>query len=101
MDVVPEFPAPNDDLLSQVAQRELQENVQHVITSLPERERQVTILFYIGEYSQREIADYLDVPVTTVKSRLHTARTQLRERMIQMVQQQRPSNDEQFCTGSG
>ncbi|MCB0099805.1 MAG: ankyrin repeat domain-containing protein, partial [Caldilineaceae bacterium] len=68
--------------------------------ALPERERQVTLLYYIGDYSQREIADYLDVRVSTVKSRLHTARSYLRERMIQMVQdnlqQQRPSKDKRF-----
>lgn len=47
----------------------------------------------------REIADFLDVRVSTVKSRLHTARAYLRERMIQMVQddlQQRPSKVERF-----
>ncbi len=92
--------ATNADLLSLMAQREMQENVQQVIASLPERERQVTMLFYIGNYSQQEIADYLDVRLSTVKSRLHTARSHLRERMIQMVQQnlqqQRPSKDKQF-----
>ncbi len=100
IDVMPEFPAPDTDLLVLMAQREIQETVQQVIASLPERERQVTLLFYIGDYSQPEIAAYLDVPITTVKSRLHTARTHLRERMIQMVednlQQKRPSKDERF-----
>ena len=88
------------DLVSVMAERELQEQIHQVIESLPERERQVILLYYIGDYSQREIADYLDVRVSTVKSRLHTARSYLRERMIQMVQdnlqQQRPSKDERF-----
>lgn len=83
-----------------IVQREIQEQIQQAIASLPEAERQVTLLFYISAYSQQEIADYLEVHVSTVKSRLHTARTHLRERMIQMMhenlQQQRPSKDERF-----
>ena len=69
------LPATSADLVSVVADRELQEQIHQVIESLPERERQVTLLYYIGDYSQREIADYLDVRVSTVKSRLHTARS--------------------------
>ena len=92
--------APQTDLVTLMAQRETQESVHQVIESLPEHERQVTLLFYIGSYSQQEIADFLDIRVSTVKSRLHTARTHLRERMIGMVQdnlqQQRPSNNERF-----
>lgn len=88
------------DLVTLMAQRETQETVHQVIESLPEHERQVTLLFYIGSYSQQEIADFLNVRVSTVKSRLHTARAHLRERMIGMVQdnlqQQRPSNNERF-----
>lgn len=95
------IPALSSDLDRLMAQQELQESIQQVIASLPERERQVTLLFYIGDYSQQEIADYLDVRVSTVKSRLHTARLYLRERMMQMVQdnlqQQRPSKDERFA----
>lgn len=92
--------AANADLVTLIVQREMQEQIQQAIASLPEAERQVTLLFYISAYSQQEIADYLNVRVSTVKSRLHTARTHLRERMIQMVQenlqQQRPSKDERF-----
>lgn len=88
------------DLPSLMVRREVQERVQNAIDTLTENERQVILLFYINDYSQREIAAYLNVPVSTVKSRLHTARAHLRERMIQMVQdnlqQQRPSQDQRF-----
>jgi len=100
MDFASDVSAMDADLLSLMAQREMQESVQKAIDALPERERQVTLLFYIGDYNQQEIADYLAIRVSTVKSRLHTARSHLRERMIQMVQdnlqQQRPSNDNRF-----
>jgi len=56
------------------------------IGGLPGREREVTLLFYIRDYSQREIADFLQVPVTTVNNRLHAARRLLKERMMEMVE---------------
>ena len=100
IDVVPEVATPDADLLALVARHETRQTVQQVIASLPKREKQVTLLFYVGDYSQQEIADYLDVKVSTVKSRLYTARSHLRERMIQMVEdnlhQERPSKDERF-----
>ena len=37
------------------------------------------------EYSQREIADFLGVPVTTVNARLAAARTALRNRILGLV----------------
>ncbi len=71
------------------------------IQSLPEHERMVTALFYIGDYGQNEIAAFLEVPLTTVKKRLFSARQKLRERMLDMVretlQEQRPSRNEQFA----
>lgn len=100
IELAAEHAAPDPDLVTLMVQRERQEQIRQVIASLPEAERQVTLLFYIGDYSQQEIADYLNVRVATVKSRLHTARTHVRERMMQMVQdnlqQQRPSKDERF-----
>ena len=61
----------------------------------------VTALFYIGDYSQNEIADFLELPVTTIKKRLFDARKKLREGMEDMVsetlQEKRPSRDGQFA----
>jgi RNA polymerase sigma factor (sigma-70 family) len=65
--------------------RELSQRVREAIQSLSEHERTATTLFYIDGYSQDEIADFLEVPVTTVKNRLHTSRRRLRERMIAML----------------
>jgi len=51
------------------------------IRALPEPQREVGLLFYIKDYSHREIAAFLDVPVTTVNNRLHGARQELRRRL--------------------
>jgi len=64
---------------------ELQERVLEAVRDLPERQREATTLYYINGYSQKEISDFLEVPVTTVKKRLHDSRKRLKERMIGMV----------------
>jgi DNA-directed RNA polymerase specialized sigma24 family protein len=50
------------------------------------REGLRTILFYVGEHSQREIAAFLDLPVTKVNNRIHAARQLLKERRLVMPQ---------------
>jgi phenylalanyl-tRNA synthetase alpha subunit len=65
----------------------MQQEVLRAIRKLPEGQRAATTLFYINGYSQSDIAEFLDVPLTTVKKRLHDARNRLKERMIGMVEQ--------------
>ncbi|MGI8485789.1 MAG: sigma-70 family RNA polymerase sigma factor, partial [Thermomicrobiales bacterium] len=62
--------------------REGVDRVLTVITALPQPEREVTVLYYLHEYSQREVAAFLDLPVTTVNNRLRTARAALRKGLI-------------------
>lgn len=79
--------------------KEQQQYVQREITSLPEHERDVVTLFYIADYSQKEIADLLNIRISTVKNRLFSARNRLRERMNTMIDEttkHRPSQDDSF-----
>ena len=78
--------------------RELAEHILRSIQAFPEHERTATTLFYINGYSQNEVAEFLEVPVNTVKSRLHTARRRLKERMTHMVEVSLKNNapDERF-----
>lgn len=96
-----ELPGPEPGPLDMYERKERQEQVLAAIQSLPEHERLVTLLFYIADYSQNEIATFLDLPVTTIKKRLFSARRRLRERILEMVQEtlheQRPSRNEQFA----
>jgi RNA polymerase sigma factor (sigma-70 family) len=73
-----------------VEQRERKDRVLQMIRSLPRGQRVVTTLYYIDGYSQREVATFLDVPLSTVKNRLYAARKrlkgQLKERMTTMVE---------------
>lgn len=85
-----------------VEQSELKDKILTAIDSLPEHERAATMLYYIGGYSQGEVGEFLDVPVTTIKKRLYSARNRLREMLIDLVEdslrERRPSRDELFAT---
>ena len=95
-----DVPAPESDPYTAYEGQERRLRVLAAIRELPEHERMVTLLFYIGDYSQNEIAAFLEAPLTTVKKRLFCARRRLHERMLDMVrdtlQEQRPSRNEQF-----
>jgi RNA polymerase sigma-70 factor (ECF subfamily) len=55
--------------------------VESAIQTLPLPQRSVIVLYYINECSLQEVADILDIPTGTVKSRLHYARRTLKEQM--------------------
>jgi len=59
--------------------QERQEQVRASVERLPDFLRQVLILAYYQGLKYREIADILDIPVGTVKSRLHAALVKLQE----------------------
>jgi RNA polymerase sigma factor (sigma-70 family) len=69
---------------------------------LPEHERSTMTLFYIGGYSMDEVATFLELPVSTVKGRLHSARERLRTMLLDTVaddlRARRPSRNESFAT---
>lgn len=75
-----------------VEKREMRQSVLQAISALPDNERTVTTLFYINGYTQKDIAEFLEVPVTTVNNRLHSSRTRLKERMVQMVDDEMKSH---------
>jgi RNA polymerase sigma factor (sigma-70 family) len=95
-----EIATPQRDLAQLVEQRELSRQVRHAIASLPEHQRVVVTLFYISAYPVIDISRFLDIPVATVKTRLHAARRRLHERMLVMIEDtlpnQRPSKDSVF-----
>ncbi len=55
----------------------LDDELSQAISSLPEDFRTVVILADIEGFTYEEIADFIDVPVGTVRSRLHRARKML------------------------
>jgi RNA polymerase sigma-70 factor (ECF subfamily) len=62
------------------ASSEFGQRLMHAMQSLPEKLRLVLLLASMDGHSSEEIAELLQVPVGTVKSRLHSARKQLAEK---------------------
>lgn len=63
-------------------QRELQNIVHATLEELPLNHRAVLTLYYLHEYAIPEIAEILELPEGTVKSRLHHARKLLKDRLL-------------------
>ena len=57
------------------------DRVQKAVSNLPLPQRVVVVLYYLNDLSLQEIADILDVPVGTVKSRLHYGRQTLKKNL--------------------
>lgn len=62
--------------------QELQMLVLQAINQLEIKQRTVLVLFYLQGFSMGEIAGITEVPVGTVKSRLHYARQNLRKTVL-------------------
>ena len=60
--------------------------VMDAIGRLSKTQRETVTLYYIGEYSLREVAAVQEVPLGTVKRRLHDARKRLKAEMVGMVE---------------
>ena len=64
-----------------VEQMELQDRIQYEISRLPDKYRSVIVLKYIEELSLQEISEILDMPLGTVKTRIHRGREALRKQL--------------------
>ena len=65
--------------------KELESKIEQALSRLSENNRLVITLHYLGGLSYNEIADFLDLSLTTVKSRVHEGRKQLKKELIKMV----------------
>ncbi|MEQ2529692.1 RNA polymerase sigma factor SigW [Robertmurraya yapensis] len=74
---------PSDTRLpeDEVEKMELQDIIQREISNLPEKYRSVIVLKYIEELSLNEISEILDMPLGTVKTRIHRGREALRHQL--------------------
>ncbi|AJD89517.1 RNA polymerase sigma factor SigW [Jeotgalibacillus malaysiensis] len=65
----------------EVESMELQESIQKEISRLPDKYRSVIVLKYIEELSLKEISEILELPIGTVKTRIHRGREALRKQL--------------------
>lgn len=72
-----------DDTPDEVAERHQRERVfETAVAMLPEYQRVMVTLYHAEMLSYEEIAETLDLPIGTVKSRLNRARMSLREMLV-------------------
>lgn len=64
-----------------IVEKEDWTRVQKALSSLPFSQRVVVVLYYINDLSIKEISAILDIPVGTVKSRLHYGRQALKKEL--------------------
>lgn len=59
--------------------KEKSRQLERLISTLPEDERLIILLRYVNEISYEEIGEVMDVPLSTVRNKLHRAKIKMRE----------------------
>ncbi len=67
------------DLLEKKVTRE---NLHRVLTKLPEKHKEVLIFHYMEDMTYQEIAEYLEIPIGTVMSRLARGKQSLKKGLL-------------------
>jgi RNA polymerase sigma-70 factor (ECF subfamily) len=89
-DVAPEtLPDKNNGFLDQMIVKEQEDLVKRAISQLATEFREVVILYYTGQLPYEEIARLLELPVGTVRSRLHRSREHLKDLLRPYLQEGR------------
>ena len=81
LDGTPNLPHPGPDPARQAEQQEIHEQVQQGLNSLKPDDATIILLHDLQDVAYEEIAQILDIPLGTVKSRLHRARQALKARL--------------------
>ena len=84
-------------LKEKTLRRAANECIRNVIYGLPENYRTPLILSELEGFTNREIAEILDVSLDTVKIRLHRAKEQLKQALLDACQFSRDERNELTC----
>ncbi len=83
-----------------LGEREERARLRAAVEALPEAERLLVALHYLGGLDEAAVAEYLELPLSTVKKRLHGARRRLRREIDAMLERGlatlRPSRTRRF-----
>ncbi len=61
------------------------EDVQYVLERMTEKHKSPLILYYMEDMTYQEIADYLEIPIGTVMSRLARAKKQMKKELLKKL----------------
>lgn len=81
-DVISNISDGNENMGDELERKERNKEIRKGVALLPEKLRQVVIMYYTEELPVAEIASILNISEGTVKSRLSNARKKLKERLI-------------------
>ena len=81
--LLPAAADPSDGVIARMAE----DDVARALASLPEEFRTVATLYFMDDLSYQEIADILDVPIGTVRSRLHRGRHMLQKQLWRIAEE--------------
>ena len=74
-----------EDLVARSAQQYAREqrygDLWDAVHALPEKYREVVLMYYLNDFSYNDIAHFMGLPVSTVKGRLQQSRIKLREHL--------------------
>jgi RNA polymerase sigma-70 factor, ECF subfamily len=85
LDTVITMHATSDDPAIRAEVIDLHAQVMAALEKLPVHEQTVVRLFYLKEFSVKEIARVLEIPITTVKKRLQYGRERMHESLCQFA----------------
>ena len=77
--IVRQIEDPSPQPLAQIEEKELGNILHLAVASLPEYQRAMVVLYHTEQKSYEEIAEIMNLPIGTVKSRLNRARLALKE----------------------
>jgi RNA polymerase sigma-70 factor (ECF subfamily) len=78
----------SDDPATDLLRRIDAEHITAMMKLLPSEYRIVTVLYFMDEFSYQEIAEIIDCPVGTVRSRLHRSRKTLQKLLWRFAEEQ-------------
>jgi len=82
------------DSLSLLFEKKMdREDIQYVLERMTEKHKSPLMLYYMEDMTYQEIADYLDIPIGTVMSRLARAKKQMKKELLKkLAKKQKKSN---------
>jgi RNA polymerase sigma factor (sigma-70 family) len=87
LDEAADVPADDPSPELRAGQRRAAAVALRAISALPSMLREPAMLYFVHECTQQDIATFLGLSVATVNNHLHTARSQLKQRMLTMAEE--------------